>query len=269
MDTDNHRKYFYYTISLIFLITGLLGINRLITKADLPFLYYCAEEKIISAEHYENIIPGDVIQSVDDIRIKSIYQLETILDSRSAGFETNLDILTSDNSVHNLHVHLARFYRKYNFILISLLAGLSFWITSVFLIRKKPGDRAVRVLFWVFMLFSLATMTSPGKYFTGNDWIAYLIRASHVTSYFLGGIAFLQFTFLFPVIRIKRFNKFFTVLYLISFLFCVVMISVQIFSIINLYSDMIFTMETLWKITESLLLIFVTSGAINFYITGK
>lgn len=269
MVTDNHGKYFYYTVSLIFLITGLLGINRLITKADLPFLYYCADDKIISSEQYETILPGDVIQSVNGIRIKSIYQLESILDSRSAGFETNIDILTSGDTVNNLHVHLARFYRKYNFILISLLAGLSFWITSVFLIRKKPGDRAVRVLFWVFMLFSLATMTSPGKYYTGNDWIAYLIRASHVTSYFLGGIAFLQFTFLFPAIRIKRFNKFFTILYFISFLFCVVMISVQIYSIINLNSDMIFTMETLWKITESLLLIFVISGAVNIFLFNR
>jgi len=266
MDTDNREKYFYYAVSLIFLITGLLGINRLISKADLPFRYYCIDEKIISAENYEGIIPGDVIQSADGISLKSMYQLETILDSRSAGLETDLAILTAGNTVLNLQVHLVRYYRKYNFILISLLVGLSFWITSVFLIRKKSGDRAVRVLFRVFILFSLATMTSPGKYFTDNDWIAYIVRASHVSSYFLGGIAFLQFTFLFPVIRINRFNKYFTVLYIISFLFCILLISAQIYSINNINSEMVLTMETLWKITEAVLLITVISGALNLFL---
>ncbi|HAY34447.1 MAG TPA: HAMP domain-containing sensor histidine kinase [Ignavibacteria bacterium] len=265
MNTENYAKYFYYTVSLIFLITGLLGINRLITKADLPFSYYCNDDKIISAEQYESIIPGDVIQTVNSISIKSLYQLETILDSRSVGLESDLNILSAENKVSNLHVHLIRYYRKYNFILISLLAGLSFWITSVFLIRKKSGDRAVRVLFWVFVLFSLATMTSPGKYFTDNDWVAYLVRASHVSSYFLGGIAFLQFTFLFPAIRIKRFDRYFTVLYILSSLFCISLISVQIYSVNNINSEMVLTMETLWKITEAVLLISVISGAVNLF----
>ncbi|MBK8981608.1 MAG: hypothetical protein IPM38_04625 [Ignavibacteria bacterium] len=266
MDTDNHGKYFYYTVSLIFLITGLLGINRLITKADLPFRYNFTDDKIISAEHYKKIMPGDVLQSVDGIRLESMYQLENILDSKSAGNETDLNILTAGNTVINLQVQLVRFYREYNFILISLLIGLSFWITSVFLIRKKSGDRAVRTLFWVFLLFSLATMTSPGKYFTDNDWIAYIIRASHVSSYFLGGIAFLQFTFLFPVIRIKRFNKYFTFLYIISFLFCILLISVRINSITDINSEMVLIMGTLWKITEAVLLMSVISGTVNLFL---
>ncbi|MBK9333892.1 MAG: hypothetical protein IPM96_16155 [Ignavibacteria bacterium] len=126
-----------------------------------------------------------------------MYQLETILDSRSAGLETDLAILTAGNTVLNLQVHLVRYYRKYNFILISLLQGLSFWITSVFLIRKIRRQSSQSIIPVFILFFTSATMTSPGKYFIDNDWIAYIVRASHVSSYFLGGIAFRSLLFFF------------------------------------------------------------------------
>ncbi|MBK8552692.1 MAG: hypothetical protein IPL53_17145 [Ignavibacteria bacterium] len=134
------------------------------------------------------------------------------------------------------------------------------------MISKKYGERSVTVLFWVLMLFSITTMTSPGKYFLGTDWIAYLIRAFHVSSYFLGAVTFVHFTFIFPRIRIKSFNPFNKILYSVSFLFCAILIFVQLKSISNNASGWVFTMEKLWEITEVILLISMISGAVNLYL---
>ena len=266
MDKTKYGRYFYYVISVLFLIIGLFGINRLTIKADLPFSYSHRENHVFSTEHFDKVEIGDIILTVDGIYIKSIYQLETLLDSKSIGEDTNLEIKTSSNPDFAQHVHLVRYYRNLNFILISLLVGLSFWIASVFLIVKKFGEKSVTALFWILMLFSLATMTSPGKYFPDNDLTAYIVRALHVSSYFLGSVAFLHFTFIFPRIRIKKYMFAILILYSISFIFSIVLIIVQLLSISEITSNWIFTMDSLWNLTEALLLIFIFSGGVNLYL---
>lgn len=269
MDSINYGKYFYYVISVLLLITGLFGIKRLMTKADLPFSYSFQDDKIVSTQKYDIINSGDVIFSIDGVRLESLYQLETLTDARSIGQNTDLEISSPGKSIFTLHVHLDRYYRSLNFILISLLTGLSFWITSVFLIMKKYGKSSVTVLFWVLMLFSVATITSPGSYFPGYDMIAILIRASHVSSYFLGGVAFLHFTFTFRKDKTAQTKLLIKVMYVISILFCIVLIIVQVFSIIFNSSGWVFAMEKLWKITEALLLVFIIAGSLNLFLNYK
>lgn len=265
MDTLNRGKYCYYLISLLILITGLFGIKGLITKADLPFSYIYEDDKIISNEQFDSINSGDKILSIDGINIKSTYQLETILDNHSIGEDINIEISSASDNLFKPNIHLVRYYRKLDFITISFLAGLSFWMTSVFIIVKKHGGLSATVLFWVLILFSLATMTSPGKYFPGH-WMDYLVRIAHVVSYFLGAITFLHFTIVFPRIRVKSYNVLVTFLYLLSFLFCIVLISAEFISISDNSSRWVFTMEYLWNITEAVLLLSVFFGAANLYL---
>ncbi len=266
MEKNKYGKYFYYFISFIFLIIGLLGINRLITKADLPFAYTAGDFKIISEEDYEAINTGDTILTLNGISIKSIYQLETILDEKSTGQDAELEIISAGNIKFNYHVQLVNYYRNLSFIIISLLAGLSFWLTSIFLINKKYNRKSVIALFWVLILFSLATMTSPGNYFPGTDWTAYVIRAAHVSTYFAGGLAFLYFTFVFPLNRTEGNKTILNFLFLYSILFSGVLITVQLLSISDISSGWVFLMEDLWRITELSLLIFIISGTVNLYL---
>jgi len=269
MDRIKYGKYFYYVISVLLLITGLFGIKRLMTKADLPFSYSFQDNKIVSSEYYDILKPGDVIVTLDGINISSLFQLETILDEKFIEQETDLEIISSADSKYVVQVHLTRYYRNLNFILISLIVGLAFWITSVFLIIKKYGKKSVTALFWVLILFSVATMTSPGKYFPGTDMIAFFVRASHVASYFLGAVTFLHFTFTFRKERTKNTNYFITALYILSILFCIVLIIVQIYSITNNTSAWVFVMEKLWIMTEAFLLILIIAGAINLYLNYR
>jgi len=269
METGKYGRYFYYVISVLFLIIGLFGINRLTIKADLPFTYSYRDNHICSDEQFDKIKKDEIIQSLDGINIKSIYQLESLLDRKSIGEDTELEVRASSDSIFKQHVHLVRYYRNLNFILISLLVGLSFWAASVFLIFKKYGDTSVFALFWVLMLFSAATMTSPGKYFPGPDITAFIVRAFHVSTYFLGAVAFFHFTLVFPRIRISRYKVFISILYLFSFLFSIVLVIVQILSVSGFNSEWIFTMEELWNLTEILLLIMIFSGGVNLYLYNR
>jgi len=269
METGKYGRYFYYVISVLFLIIGLSGINRLMIKADLPFTYSYRDDHICSDEQFDKIKKEEIIQSLDGIDIKSIYQLESLLDRKSIGEDTELEIRTSSDSILTQHVHLVRYYRNLNFILISLLVGLSFWAASVFLIIKKYGDKSVTALFWVLMLFSAATMTSPGKYFPGFDITALIVRAFHVSTYFLGAVAFLHFTFIFPHIRVNRYRVIISILYLFSIPLSIVLVAVQILSVTNIYSDWIFRMDKLWNLTEILLLILIFSGGVNLYLYNR
>ena len=266
MNAKNRGRFYYYLISVLFLLTGLIGINRLIIKADLPFIYTFQDSHIVSTMQYEKIIPGDIVQKVEGINIRSIFQLETILDGKTIGEDVELELISSDGSFFTSQVHLARYYRNFNFIIISFLVGLSFWLTSVFLIKEKYGEAPVTVLYWVLMLFSVATMTSPGKYFTGTDITAFTVRAAHVTSYFLGAVTFLNFTFVFPRIRIRNYKVFVKILYIISGLYSILQVIVQLYSISVNSSEWIFRMAVLWEITEVLLLICILSGALNLFL---
>lgn len=266
MDKIVQEKFFYYLISVLLLIIGLSGINRLFTKADLPFTYSFQNSRLISGDNSDGILQNDKILSIDGIIINSMYQLEIYLDGKSIGQDTDLVIQSSGETFSKIHIHLSRFYRNLNFILISLLVGLSFWITSVFLINKKYDNTPAKVLFWVLILFSVATMTSPGKYFHGNDIIAYIVRAFHVSTYFLGVIVFFHFTMIFPRKRNKNLNIYITILYVVSSLFCIILSGLQIISINNNTSEWVFVMESLWGKTEFIMLFLIILGTLNLYL---
>lgn len=266
MSTINYGKYFYYLISVILLFTGLFGIKRLITKADLPFRYSFENNKIFSEEHYNDINTGDSILSINGIAIKSIYQLETLLDGKSTGEHVEIEIQPVNNSIFKTEAHLTRYYGNLIFIIVSLLVGLSFWFTSVFLISKKYGQRSVTALYWILILFSVATMTTPGKYYPGNDWIAFVVRASHVASYFLGAIVFLHFTMIFPTDRTGKYRTIIFILYLFSVLYCIILVNAQLNSLNEISSSGIFIMEDLWILTEFFLLLLIIAGSINLYV---
>lgn len=266
MDLKKSRKYFYYLISVSFLIIGLFGIKRLFPKADLPFNYFFQDNKIVASENYIKINPGDEIISVDDVKMQSLYQLETVLDSKSIGQIVELKIIPAGKSEFILQTGLIPYYRNYYFIIISILTGLSFWMTAVFLIMKKSEERSVKVLIWILLLFSLTTMTSPGRYYPGNDFVSYIVRASHVSSYFLGAIAFLYFTFIFPSIRFNKLKYFLAALYIVSIPFNIILISVQLLSVSGNTSEWVLIMDMLWDITEVALLISLFSGTVNLFL---
>ena len=269
MAANVYGKYFYYLTSVLFLVIGLFGINRLMLKADLPFLYSYQDNQLFSTEYYNGIQPGDDVLSVDGVKIKSLYHLETYLDSKSIGDDADLEIISGGNQQLINHVHLTRYYRNLNFIIVSLLVGISFWITAFFLIMKKYGEKSVTLLYWILLLFSLATMTSPGKYFYGNDFIAYIVRVSHVCSYLLGSVLLLRFTFTFPEVRIQNYKRLSAILYAIAFLICITLVILQLYSITVDSSEWVYIMEKFWIFSQIFILASIISSAINLYITYR
>ncbi|MGH2574461.1 MAG: hypothetical protein ACRDFC_02045, partial [Ignavibacteria bacterium] len=76
-------RIFYYVIASILLLLGILCIERLFEKADLPFKYEYSENALICASDFNLIKVGDVIRDVNGTTVTSPFELEFILDGKS------------------------------------------------------------------------------------------------------------------------------------------------------------------------------------------
>lgn len=72
----------YYSVAVIFLILGLVGIQWLFLKTDLPFKY---DDDLICIYEYGDVYKGDIVKKVDGVPVNNKFQLEFILDHKQIG----------------------------------------------------------------------------------------------------------------------------------------------------------------------------------------
>lgn len=253
----------YYSVALVTILIGAIGIRLLILKADLPFSCETSEGKIVSSNSWETINEKSIIESIDDVPIFSDFQLEFILDSKNIGDKVILVSIYS--GVQNrIEVTLVPYYKGYSFIVISILIGITFLLSGLFVISKKRNDPDAQILFWILLLFGLATVTSPGKLYTGTDILSIITRISHSFSYTLGIAAFLHFSFRFPVKK-ERTRFLPLLIYPSSTLFALLVSAALTVSMKALNNDWIKLYDILWMLLQSILSISIIIGLYNFF----
>lgn len=261
------KRLIYYFLGILILILGLLGIQRLTLKADLPFDCDTGLTGVVVNSDYDNIQKGYEITAIDNHQVETDFQLEFIIDNKSIGENVNLTFLYGGDSQKNLTVKLVPYYRNSFFILISLIVGILFWLTAFFVISKKSDDKSAVILFWILMLFGLATMTSTSTFYS-NDLIGYLIRIAHTSSYIMGIAFFLHFTFIFPVRRLTSRNLFFLI-YITAVIVSLSIGYYQYISFQNVYSSSVLVYDKLWRLVELLLLMSILAGTLYLIISYK
>jgi signal transduction histidine kinase len=172
-------------------------VNRLLLKPDLPLKYEYTNESITCLSDFASIKKGSVIESIDNIKLNSAFQLEFYLDSKNSG-DSILIVSDIKGQKYNNKVILISYY-DLSFIIISSIIGLAFLLSGLFAIVKRTDDVHARILFWILLLFALAVITSPGKYYPGIDIAGFIVRISHTVSFIFGISVFLYFSFVFPV----------------------------------------------------------------------
>lgn len=266
----------YPIIAVLFLIIGLFGIYRLFHKADLPFEY---DSNLVCKYDYGDIHRGDIIQKLNGIALNSGFQLELILDSKSIGDNVELTLLSDHdlrgvsrsnpiNETKNLFVQLTLAGGKF-FIYLSLILGLAFWLSSIFVIMKKPGAKSARILFWIFIAFSVAIMTPSPPYLGGSDIPGYFLRIFHYLSYLLGTILFVHFTFIFPYEKIRNKKTAFTLIYLPPAVISLLLSLSIIFALGNFLSEWVNIYDGLWTITELYILLGILFSTVNLFFSYR
>lgn len=253
----------YYSAVIVAFLIGAIGIERLILKPGFPFSFETDAGKITSSENWESITNGSTIESVDDVQLFSDFQLEFILDSKNVGDKSSV-VSTFEGVQHRTELTLVPCYEGLSFIIISVLIGIAFLLSCLFVISKRPQDPHARMLFWILMLFGLATLTSPGKFYAGIDILSIITRISHACSYTLGIAAFLHFSFIFPEKRIQK-RALLVLIYLLLVIFTgLVSVSLSV-SMLNLDDKSIKLYDFLWMLLQSVFTISIILGLYNFY----
>ena len=252
----------YYSVALVTILIGAISVRLLILKANLPFPSETLEGKIVSSNSWETINEKSIIESIDDIPIISDFQLEFILDSKNIG--DKVTVVSNYGGMQNrVEVTLLPFY-GYSFIVISILISITFFLSGLFVISKRHNDSFAQMLFWILLLFGLATVTSPGKFYTGTDILSIITRISHSISYAFGIAAFLHFSFRFPVK--KELTRFLPLLiYVPSTLFALLVSAALAVSMTALNNDWIRLYDILWMLLQSVLSISIILGLYNFF----
>jgi signal transduction histidine kinase len=248
-------------------LIGALSTHRIFLKPDLPISYKIVDNKVQSEEDFETIKANSIIESADNTHLYSIFQLEFLLDSKKINDKVLLTN-TQGGIQNQTLVTLVPFYRSLYFIIISLVVGITFIISAVFVISKKPLDFHAGILFWILLLFGLASFTSPGKFNAGTDTVGIIVRISHAVSYILGIAVFLYFSYVFPVIenRSKILTAFIFVPSLILALFISAVMTV---SMIGFEDFFIRLYEYSWTLLQSLLTVSILYGVFNFYSSAR
>lgn len=253
----------YYSAVLVSVLIGAIGTHRLLLKADLPFTYETDNGKIISSENSNSIKENSVIESVDGLILTSVFQLEFILDSKKIGDKISLATAYGEMHFQN-EIALVKYYKDISFVLISILIGITFLLSGLFVILKKPNDPYAKILFWILLLFGLAALTSPGKYYTGIDIPSLVTRVSHSISYIIGVAVFLHFSFVFPKRKIQS-SLLLVLIYSFLSFFAIVVAVIQFVSIISYDAELINLCEFLWMLFYPVLAISIIGGSYNYY----
>jgi signal transduction histidine kinase len=218
-------------LALAALIIGLLGIHRLFLKASLPFKLQAVNHKILVVENFgEQIRIGDQLLAMNATPIFNEAEMEFITDGFEVGQRVTISFL-HDGLVKEASLQLVSCYPSHVYPVVSLLIGLAFWGTAVFVLLKKPQEEAPLVLCSVLLLFSVAIMTSPGNYSASPALIAYLVRAASSISYVFGIAAFIHFTLVFPRRKWNRLARIFVIHYSIAVLLTLVLVVSEVFAV--------------------------------------
>ena len=272
MRTKNTNKVYFIFITLAVLLLGSAGIHRLIIKPDIPFGYEDSSEGIRITSAGNQIPPGSLIKSVNNVNVESTFQLEFLIDSYSIGDtlyvfckSENKDVSVKSSAVR---VALKHYYTTPVFILISGITGFLFWLTAIFIYVRRTGEKLSVLLFHLFMVLSLAVLTSPGEYKANGDVTGMLVMSFHLSSYMLVFSCMIHLTFIFS--ENKKYKRIPFVIHTVTLLIGAVL-SVFFMSAINsgFLIESVKLYELSWDITKIFMLVLTLASVIMLYINYR
>jgi signal transduction histidine kinase len=198
------RKILFFD-TFLFLV-GVAGIYQLVERAgfnttnDLNIKVTDSKklifEKIIDPDLNDFFTAGDTLLRVDSHEIFSVDELEILTDSKKIGETAEIQTSRPETNLTQ-NLSLKEFY-SFSYILIAFIVGVIFFFHGLFVIIKRPLDKAARIYHWVSIGAAMIIMTTWGRYTIEPLGIGYFIRLLFHAAYAYTPILFFHFSFLFP-----------------------------------------------------------------------
>ncbi|MFB0516357.1 MAG: sensor histidine kinase, partial [Candidatus Neomarinimicrobiota bacterium] len=112
-------------------------------------------------------------------------------------------------------VFLVRFYSLSYLIIQCLVGGLYFFL-GIFVLLKKPGDRAALVFHWVAVAVAVMVETTWASYVIEPFGLGHAIQVLDLTANTAIPVLFVHFGFVFPTDKMTAMRKLLPALYLVS-----------------------------------------------------
>jgi len=199
------------SIDIILFLICCLSFYFIIQKAGLPFSISEKENSLIVANlslHHKlfnnGITEGDVILSINDLKLNGREEVELLLDGKKIGELVELK-LSYNGRIFYKRIALINYYQNFDVILYAL-TGLLFFIIGVFVLYKCAEMKSARIFHWASICTAIVIMMTPGNYSIDFYGMGFVIKFLFIFGYCLVPSIFVHFTYVFPNDEQKKYK---------------------------------------------------------------
>jgi len=199
------------SIDIILFLICCLSFYFIIQKAGLPFSISEKENSLIVANlslHHKlfnnGITEGDVILSINDLKLNGREEVELLLDGKKIGELVELK-LSYNGRIFYKRIALINYYQNFDVILYAL-TGLLFFIIGVFALYKCAEMKSARIFHWASICTAIVIMMTPGNYSIDFYGMGFVIKFLFIFGYCLVPSIFVHFTYVFPNDEQKKYK---------------------------------------------------------------
>ncbi len=188
-------------IDLILIFLSFVGVYQLSERAAIPAKFIQKDDGVYFRKLGEGIDrnifqPYDKLLSIDMKPVSSATTMDFILDAYRIG--DTVDIEAERNTISFVYdITLTKYYDS-TYLIIVIIVGLLYWGIAVFVVVKKPEDKAARVFHFASIMVAMIIMNTWGRYTIEPMGIGYLVRFLNTAAYIMTPILFVHFILLFP-----------------------------------------------------------------------
>jgi signal transduction histidine kinase len=189
---------------ILFCIPGIYQLNQ---KADLPFNLIKNQDLFIISKtdkSVKNIESGDILVSIDGMKLEMREEIEIYLDSKSVGEKIHIKYLhhgiTSESNIPLVgHYSLA-------YIICDAISGFLFILFGIFVLLKCPENKPAKIFHWGSLGVAIILLYTWGNYTIFPYGLGIVVRILFQFAYVLTPVVFVYFSLVFPVDRSHRFK---------------------------------------------------------------
>lgn len=189
------------TVTILFLdlliaLLCAMGIYRVSERATVPFVLRESDSLIIMGGDTPWIAPETPLLMIDSVRVKSIDEVEFILNSYHPK-DVVIITIGKQGSEFSAHLRLTQYY-SVRYLVIQSLATLIFLLIGFAVYVRLPHNQVARTFHHLSVTLGLVIALTTGSFIAISNVIGHNLESIFHLVYILAPIFFLQFAFEFP-----------------------------------------------------------------------
>jgi signal transduction histidine kinase len=206
-------------IDVLLITMGVIGSYRVAMRAGLPVAYTIhAGEFMISGAPTAvpdlDLQAGDRIHAFDDQVVTSPANMEFLIDHLQLGDEAALTI-ERDGTFLTVTVPLVKFY-SIRYLIIQCLVGALYFFLAIFVLIRKPADRAALLFHWLTVSIAVMVMSTWASYTIKPHGLGHVSQILDLAANAAIPLLFIHFSFIFPRDKLKVYRKFLPLAYVVA-----------------------------------------------------